>query len=177
MNVIKQQLNTMEKLSKIKRSECNTYFTNKENTIKFPLNLSNLNYESKVDLKKKVYYDKDEAAPTNISTINELIKRGELFEHCYVKGYDIMVKGCNNCYDRPKRIDLKLVQKEFKDNGINVSMSALKYIWIAWKNGCKVGYRGKGYHLFAPCGELNPLSIRASKLDPHFKGWQQTYVC
>lgn len=170
-----KQLGNMNKLSKITRSDYNVYFTNKDNTIKFPLNLDYLNFQSRVDLKNKVFYSNDEN--DNVPTINELIKRGELVEHSYVKEYDIMVKDCNNCYDRPEKINLNAIQKEFKENGITVSMSALKYVWLAWKNGCKVGYRGKGFHLFAPCGELNPLSIRATKLDPHFKEWQQTYVC
>lgn len=167
----------MNKLSKIKRSESNTYFTNKEHTIKFPLNLLYLNYESKVDLKGKVYYDKNENAPTNVPTINQLIKNKELEAHQYVKEHTICVKDCNDCYDSPNKIDFKTIQKEFKDNGLNVSIAAIQNVWYAWKHGCKVGYRSKETHLFAPCGELNPFSITATKLDPHFKEWQKTYCC
>lgn len=167
----------MEKLSKIKRSDYNTYFTNKERTIKFPLNLCNLNYQSRVDLKNKVYYSYDEDAPSNVPTINELIKSKELEAHQYVKEHTICVKDCHDCYDCPESIDFKAIQSEFKENGLNVSINAIKHVWYAWKHGWKVGYRGKGVHLFAPCGDLNPFNITATKLDPHFSEWQITYFC
>jgi hypothetical protein len=167
----------MKKLSTIKRSDRNTYFTNKENTIKFPCNLADINYETRVNLQNKTYYTKEEDADKGVPTINELLKSGQLVEHTYVNEHRIRVKGCDICWTSPKKIDIKAIQKEFAENGIKVSERALKFVCNAWKNGFKVGYRGKGVHLFVPCGDMNPLYITASKTDPHFREWQTTYVC
>lgn len=157
----------MKKLSTIKRGETNTYFTNKERTIKFPLNLSYLNYGTRVNLKDKVYYSYDEKC--NYPTINELLASGELVEKKYVPTHTILITN--------KKVDFRTIQSEFRNNGIVVSISGIKYVYNAWKNGNKVGYRGKGFFLFAPCGRYNPLSITATKTDPHFRNWQKTYIC
>lgn len=162
----------MKKLSTIKRGIFNVYFTNKDNTIKFPLNLSYLNYGTQVNLKDLVYYSEDES--NSFPTINELLESGELIKHHYVAEHTINVLGYG---ENESTINFKAIQNEFKANGINVSMKGLEYVYLAWKGGYKVGYRGKGYHLFAPCGRCNPCSITATKADPYFKSWQKTYIC
>lgn len=76
-----------------------------------------------------------------------------------------------------ERIDLVAIQKEFIDNGFNVTMEALRHNYEAWYYDLKSGYRDEenGYHLFSPCG-CNPLSFSASELIEG-NDWQITYVC
>lgn len=64
--------------------------------------------------------------------------------------------------------------EEFKQNGFNVTIDALKHNYEAWKGDYKSGYRDEenGYFLFTPCG-CNPLRFDVETLYPTLE--QQTY--
>ena len=72
--------------------------------------------------------------------------------------------------------DFDAIQKEFKENGFNVTLTAIKHNYECWLEDFKSGYRDErnNYHLFSPCG-CNPLSFRATTLHKQCEDWQQTY--
>lgn len=160
----------MKKLSIIKRSVLNTYFTTKDNKLSFPLNLDYITFNSKIDIENKLFVEKTEENSI-LPTINELIANGTLIEKKYVNEFTLFFQ------ENEKKFDYKKIQQTFKEHDFDVSIKSLKFIIKCWKNGLKGGYRGKGYHLFVPCGKLNPLFITATKTDSHFKDWQKTYYC
>lgn len=172
----------MKKLSEIERSDYNTYFTTKDHSITFPLNVAVINYQTRVNLKDGTFYEKPCIGNVNIPTLQQLVDRGMLIEHNYVTDVRVtsedcdFLNGCWNYRNRPRTIDFKAVQSKFKEKGINVSLEAIKYAWRSWKQGLRSGYRGKGFHLYAPCGKDVKLYFSASKLDKHFETWQKTYT-
>lgn len=128
-------------------------------------------YDSKVDLDKGMFtpITSPNYKKTSLPTFNDLI-RDEV----------VKVISCLNTYsiniDKNSLTDEELfdIQQEFKANGFNVSMEALKHNYLAWQSDYKSGYRGRGYHLFSPCG-CNPLSFRVSTLHKKCRDWQITY--
>lgn len=137
---------------------------------KININLSYLNYATKVNL-DTLEYGKD----CNGVEINDLIRDGKVTDCDYCElgeiGFDYGTMSLN-------KEELKNVQDELTHKcGMKISMSAIKYCYTAWKQGFKSGYRGKGFHLFAPSGSCNPLSFRVTKLDKHYRDWQITYTC
>lgn len=67
------------------------------------------------------------------------------------------------------------IQQQFKENGYDVTLAAIKHQFEMWSCDCKSGYRDdeRGYHLFTPCGH-NPFSIRLTTLHK-LCDWQITY--
>lgn len=170
----------MNKLSNIKMSEYNVYFFVPEENYTFEFNISQITYQSRVDIKRRVYYSNDE---TDIfPTINELLKQGKIREMKYVEEYTINLSKeypCVPMFVRSKHLKnfpYEKVIADFAEHGIKISKNGLSFIVHAWNSGCKAGYKGKGYHLFVPSGDLNPLLITATKTLSRFSTWQKTYV-
>ncbi|MCR4799668.1 MAG: hypothetical protein K5860_04095 [Bacteroidales bacterium] len=69
------------------------------------------------------------------------------------------------------------IQKEFKQNGFNVSKTAIVHNFNAWKKDYKSGYRDEknNYFLFTACG-CNPLRFTAERLNENSIGYQKTYL-
>ena len=69
------------------------------------------------------------------------------------------------------------IQKEFKQNGFNVSKTAIIHNFNAWKKDYKSGYRDdkNNYFLFTACG-CNPLRFTAERLNENSIGYQKTYL-
>lgn len=69
------------------------------------------------------------------------------------------------------------IQKEFKQNGFNVSKTAIIHNFNAWKKDYKSGYRDEknNYFLFTACG-CNPLRFTAERLNEDSIGYQKTYL-
>ena len=117
--------------------------------------------------------EREEYKNSTLPTINDLkdiIKEGT----CIERQYKIFLLKKQNLSEQ----DFKNIQKEFAENGFNVTINALKHNYQAWLCDMKSGYRDEknNYHLFSPCG-CNPLSFRASTLHHQCEDWQQTYEC
>ena len=161
----------MEKLQKIQRGDWNTYFECVRDGFTFPLNPNQgVRYDSHISIDNKVLTD-NESDPT----IQDLLDNGTLVEKNFVTSVTI---DCSEYIGvdgiAKKAIPFKDIQNKFKDKGIKVSILALKNLYNMWIGFHKSGYRGKGFHLFAP---MSQFTITASKLDPHYKEWQKTYTC
>ena len=135
-------------------------------------------YDAKVDLENGLFLsiaDGEEYKTSTLPTINDLVKQGLVVEGtCIENQYDI------NLPEEKTHLteqDFLNIIEEFKENGFNVTMSALIHNYTAWLYDEKSGYRDEenNYHLFSPCG-CNPLSFRASTLHPKCD-WQITYTC
>lgn len=135
-----------------------------------------LRYDAKVDLEKMMFISiaeieeyKNSALPT-INDLKDIIKEGT----CIEREHNIFPPKKQSLSEQ----DFKDIQKEFAENGFNVTINALKHNYQAWLCDMKSGYRDEknNYHLFSPCG-CNPLSFRASTLHYQCEDWQQTYEC
>ena len=139
-------------------------------------------YDAKVDLEKGLFLsiaDGKEYKESTLPTINDLVELGKVVEGtCIEKKYNIFLQDVDRFGCELTMTDLKKIQKEFKENGFNVTLKALKYNYSSWLGDLKSGYRDEknGYHLFTPCG-CNPLSFSATTLHPKCEDWQQTYFC
>lgn len=138
------------------------------------------NWEVKVNMETMQFIlpwgeDKTEWEQSDWPTLNDLKHRmGVSVEdgHPY-REYDI------DFPDNVRELTPERAQEvvlEFNANGIPVTMEAVMHNYAAWHADFKSGYRGEGFHLFTPCG-CNPLSFRATTLDPSCDDWQTTYMC
>ena len=130
-------------------------------------------YDSKIDLENGMFIPitNSNYKKSTLPTMNDLIRDKIVKVVSCVSTFDINVNKTDLTYK-----DFVDIQRQFKANGFNVSLSAIKHNYYAWLSDFKSGYRGNGYHLFSPCG-CNPLSFRASTLHKKCKDWQITYVC
>ena len=141
-----------------------------------------MTYDCKVDLYNKKFIaicDADYKKST-LPTINELIAMGVMSGKegtCIEKEYEVFLPNVDRFGEELSLKDLKSIQKEFKENGFNVTLNALKHNYSCWLGDLKSGYRDEknNYHLFTPCG-CNPLSFRATSLHK-LCDWQETYFC
>ena len=130
-------------------------------------------YSCKVNLEKGTYIPEtdEDFATSSLPLMQELVNKGIVIEVSCVKTYDInFPSNVSELNDK----DFEKIRTEFKENGFNVSIGALKHNYNCWLGDFKSGYRGRGYHLFTPCG-CNPLSFRATTLHKKCKDWQETY--
>lgn len=159
----------MKKLENIERLNDNRYFQTKDGSLEFPLNLNEINYASHIDLSKKEYLEGKGEAKSDLPTLYDLVKSGELIEKLYQE------EVCLDTDKFPRRPQYKKWMQFFKARGFNVTREALKHNYEAWYLDSKSGYRDEknNYHLFTPCG-CNPLSFTATRLDDKFD-WEETY--
>lgn len=77
-----------------------------------------------------------------------------------------------------EQLGAEKIANEFKENGFNVTIEAIKHNFEAWKNDYKSGFRDEAnnYHLFSPCG-CNNLRMCATELEKDNVHWQTTYKC
>ena len=111
--------------------------------------------------------------PEGFTDLNTLIREGKGKEvFCYDQ-FDVDLGWIRKMSDRR----VKSIRETFRKNGFNVSEEAILHNFDAWLGDMKSGYRDEenGYHLFTPCG-CNPLSFRATTLNPMCKDWQTTYI-
>jgi hypothetical protein len=130
-------------------------------------------YSSKVDLEKGMYIPttSENFEKSSLPTFSELVIDNIVKEISCIEYFDIDFDYKVKSLTIKDMLD---VQKKFKENGYNVSLKAIKHNYDCWLCDFKSGYRGKGYHLFTPCG-CNPLSFRATTLHRKCKDWQTTY--
>lgn len=171
--------------SAVKRGNDSRYFETTDGKFLAPLNLEHFNYLAKVNIEDCTYIPMGDSEydSSEYKTINDLISEGKVVEKKYCREYTIQLdifgtahdwiseswEDCCNAFDDV----IDDVIQEFKDNGFNVSKKALCHNYACWIGDLKSGYRGRGYHIFTPCG-CNPLSFTATSLDKHFD-WQETY--
>lgn len=171
---------TMGKVTDIPMGSYNMLIVLTEKNVEFPINLAYITFMGKVNTDTLEYLKMGDKGYKECTwpTINDLIEDGKAVRKPYGKEYDIDVRGFNGCRSvNPSNVpNFRKIQKEFKDNGFNVTIEALEHNFSAWLGDLKSGYRDEenGYHLFTPCG-CNPLSFRASELHPQFEDWQITY--
>lgn len=108
-----------------------------------------------------------------ITTCNDIIAEGKGVEVFGYEKYRIYTK---SKFPRVLREStIKKIIKEFKENGFNVTESAIKHNFDCWKADMKSGFRDdeNKFFLFTPCG-CNQLSFEASELRKGLD-WQKTY--
>ena len=130
-------------------------------------------YNSKVDLENGSYIPStsENFNSSTLPTFNDLVRDNIVKVISCVESFSV---DFDEDITYLTEEDFINTQNKFKDNGFNVSLTALKHNYEAWLNDFKSGYRGKNYHLFTPCG-CNPLSFRVSTLHKKCKNWQTTY--
>jgi hypothetical protein len=168
----------MKKLNEIKRGNDNRYFVNKDNTISFPLNLEEIDYQTPISLSEGTYAERIghfEYEPFNGVPLHELVKQGELTEYKYVKSFQVNLPKFEHCGIHPTKLPYKDIIEEFEKQGFKVTRKAIKHNYEAWLVDTKSGYRDEknNVFVFTPCG-VNPLSFDVTNLDEHFD-WQETY--
>lgn len=131
-----------------------------------------VSYDSKVDLNNECYFsiaDK-EYKKCGLPTFNQLCAEGIVKEISCVREYEVRPGKSSLSAD-----DFLAIQKEFADNGFEVSIEALKHNYEAWLQDYKSAYRDAKCHIWTPCG-CNPLYFLASTLHESCKDWQTTYI-
>lgn len=132
-------------------------------------------FDQCLDLDKQIAYPSG-VVVKGLRTLNDWIKAGGkevyLYDECDFRGD-------GDWY--PEELtdaDVEKVQSFFAEHGYHVTKEAIMFCYNAWVFGAKSGYRDQdnGYHLFTPCGWINPLSFRLSTLDARLD-WQTTYIC
>ena len=169
----------MKKLADIQRGNDIRCFVSSDNKVSFPLNLSELDYMTPINLYDGTYAERIDYRtyePFDGSTINELIACGKLIEKTIVPQYEVYLEKFENCGIHPNRLPYKKIIGEFKKHGFNVTRKAIKHNYEAWLVDCKSGYRDEDndYFLFTPCG-CNTLCFTASKLDNMLDWQEETY--
>ncbi|MBQ8713109.1 MAG: hypothetical protein IJ551_09880 [Prevotella sp.] len=133
------------------------------------------NWENKVNLQTMQYVKShtDEWKTCDWPTLNQLrgsgvdVRNGFPYREYDINLPDVRVLTPEKAHD---------IVEEFKANGFNVTLDAIMHNYAAWNADFKSGYRGEDFHLFTPCG-CNPLSFRATTLEPSCEDWQTTYMC
>ena len=145
-------------------------------------------YLLKVDLTNRKYLrpSDPEYPQSTLPTINDLIRSKKVEgEFAPYRQYEISPKEfqeytyeikTTSTKTLVKKLDVDRITSEFREHGFSVSREAVIHNFYAWLADMKSGYRGKGYHLFTPCG-CNPLRFSASELYPACEDWQHTYEC
>ena len=138
----------------------------------FNFGMNFLRYDVPFNLKSGRIYKKKNK---NSTTLNEIIKSG-LGKEVYPYDYYDMYVGEIKTLSKSRR---KEIIETFKEQGFNITMEALDFVFSAWHDGCKVGYRDSinGYHLFAPSGDCNPFTLHITSLVDMCSDWQKTYTC
>lgn len=133
-----------------------------------------IRFDQCLDLDKQIAYPSG-VIVEGLRTLNDWVKAGGKEVHLYDEcEYD----GGGDWY--PEELldaDVDKVQLFFAEQGYHVTKEAIMFCYKAWYFGAKSGYRddANGYHLFTPCGWINPLSFRLSTLDRRLD-WQTTYI-
>jgi hypothetical protein len=122
-------------------------------------------------------FNKQGDYPADATTLQEIIEvqhSGKIVEpyeefnyHKDVYPKDVVLNA--NLYRR--------IQAYFKNHyNRRVSIKAIEYCLVNWKNDYKSGYRDEknGYHLFSPCG-CNSLRLSMTTLVDSCAYWQKTY--
>lgn len=169
----------MKDLRKIKRNGYSEYVVIKGYKVPI-LGIPSVTFDAKVNLDDMTFIGREEPEykDSALPTINDLIASKVVEHKSYLETYEIIPKGFDN-YRTSKYLTDKMIEQiiaEFKEHGYNVSKRAIYHNYYSWRVNFKSGYKGKGYHLFTPCG-LNPLVFRATKLSSYCKDWQITYIC
>ena len=132
-----------------------------------------VSFDQCLDLEKQIAYPVG-VKVVGLRTLNDWLKYGGKEVWLYDKfNYD----GDGDWY--PEELlesGVEEVQSFFAEHGYHVTKEAIMFCFNAWYSGAKSGYRDEanGYHLFTPCGWINPLSFRLSSLDSRLE-WQTTY--
>lgn len=157
--------NGMKKLNYIKKKTSRFFVTANKQMFGF------IKFDCKVDLIKGEYLDSSDEGykDSGLPTLNDLCEMSVVAQSFPYREYDIYPKVKNG------QINVDSIIKEFSENGFDVSRKAIEHNFDAWRRDEKSGYRGKGYHLFSPCG-CNPLRLSATSLS-RLCDWQITYNC
>lgn len=169
----------MKSLKELKKDNSITYFFTPDYKTVFPLDISAINYESRIDLSNGMFYEEGEVS--DCPTLHELLDSGKLMTSPYVYYYTIKSKKYTNSItkkipDMLSEKEIKTFIDEFKEHGINVTEKAIKHNYAAWKEDVDSGYRDEEnqYHLSTPCG-CYPLTFNAVRLDDLYKKSQKTF--
>lgn len=134
----------------------------------------NVLYSSKADIERGAYIPStdDNYNKSQLPTFGDLVRLGLVKVISCVDSFDITFGADVKTLTAE---DLRHVRDKFRAKGFNVSSKAILHNYHAWRSDFKSGYRGRGYHLFTPCG-CNPLAFRATTLHKSCSSWQDTYI-
>lgn len=131
-------------------------------------------YSSKADLERDTYIPStdDNYKKSQLPTFGDLVRLGLVEVISCVDSFEITFGADVKILTAE---DLRQVRDQFRAKGFDVSAKAILHNYHAWRSDFKSGYRGRGYHLFTPCG-CNPLAFRATTLHKSCRRWQDTYI-
>lgn len=138
------------------------------------VNVYDVLYSSKADLERGTYLPStdDNYKKSPLPTFSDLVRLGLVSVISCVDSFEITFGEDVRTLTAK---DLQHVKDQFKSKGFDISLRALRHNYYAWLSDFKSGYRGRGYHLFTPCG-CNPLSFRVTTLHKSCRSWQDTYI-
>lgn len=138
-----------------------------------------IRFDAKVDLAEQTILDNGAEGydESKLPTLGDLAKQGIIKDWQPFKEINFRDVLESYSYSIDGKPNFKAIKDACKDAGIKVTISALEFVYHAWKVGFKVGYVDNQCHIYCPRGSLNPLSYSITELHPLASDWQTTYIC